>query len=175
MYGTSIGLDRPLASILLDIKAALDPRGAVLSSWNASQLQPCRPWTTSPGTIGQLVTSPGYGGGWRYISTSSAVTSSADYCLVRRGVPCVSACAALTLPCAPSIIGLARQQPERRHNAHNQHRQLRANRWHRRAVAVRPGSERHSSGRAARAVHRSPGDAVSELADGHHPQRMVRT
>lgn len=83
LYGTSIGLDRPLASILLDIKAALDPSGAVLGSWNASQSQPCRPWTTSPSTIGQSAALPGYGGGWRYISTSTAITGSADYCLVR--------------------------------------------------------------------------------------------
>lgn len=82
LYGTSIGLDRPLTSILLDIKAALDPTGAVLGSWNASQPQPCRPWTSIPGTIGQNPTSPGYGGGWNYISTASTATS-ADYCLVR--------------------------------------------------------------------------------------------
>ena len=90
LYGTSIGLDRPLASILLDIKAALDPSGAVLSSWNASQSQPCRPWTTSPGVIGQSAAQPGYGGGWRYISTSTTITSSADYCQVRSNC-CVGA------------------------------------------------------------------------------------
>jgi hypothetical protein len=84
LYGTSIGLDRPLASILLDIRAALDPSGAVLGSWNASQSQPCRPWTTSPGTIGQNALLPGYGGGWRYVSTASSVTGSADYCQVWR-------------------------------------------------------------------------------------------
>ena len=85
LYGTSIGLDRPLASILLDIKAALDPGGTVLSSWNSSQSQPCRPWTTSPGVIGQNSASPGYGGGWRYISTSTAIANSADYCQARCG------------------------------------------------------------------------------------------
>ena len=84
LYGTSIGLDRPLASILLDIRTALDPSGAVLGSWNASQSQPCRPWTTSPGTIGQNALLPGYGGGWRYVSTASSVTGSADYCQVWR-------------------------------------------------------------------------------------------
>ena len=77
LYGTSIGLDRPLVSILLDIKAAVDPSGAVLSAWNASHLQPCRPWGTS--TSVQSITSPVAGKSWTYISTTG-VANSAEYC-----------------------------------------------------------------------------------------------
>jgi hypothetical protein len=80
LYGTSIGLDRPLASILLDIKAALDPSGSVLRSWNASQLQPCRPWITNNGAYsGQNAKSRGYGAAWQYVSTDAS-TTSAEYC-----------------------------------------------------------------------------------------------
>jgi hypothetical protein len=77
LYGTSVGLDRPLVSILLDIKAALDPSGAVLSAWNASQLQPCRPWGYSASV--QSATSPVAGKSWKYISTTG-VANSAEYC-----------------------------------------------------------------------------------------------
>ena len=81
LYGTSIGLDRPLVNILLDIKAALDPGGTVLSSWNASQLQPCRPFSSdNGGTIVQRSSSPGYGRGWKYVSTVTTVVNSAEYC-----------------------------------------------------------------------------------------------
>ena len=79
LYGTSIGLDRPLASILLDIKSGVDPSGAALSSWNASQLQPCRPWSNAGVAPFQSALSPGYGRGWKYVSTSG-VTGSAEYC-----------------------------------------------------------------------------------------------
>jgi hypothetical protein len=72
LYGTSIGLDRPLVQILLDIKAALDPSGAVLSSWNASHLQCCRPWTYDGTNAGQNAASPVAGKSWRYISGASA-------------------------------------------------------------------------------------------------------
>ena len=77
LYGTSIGLDRPLVSILQDIKAAVDPSGAVLSAWNASHLQPCRPWGT--GASVQSITSPVAGKSWTYISTTG-VANSAEYC-----------------------------------------------------------------------------------------------
>ena len=72
LYGTSIGLDRPLVQILLDIKAALDPNGAVLSSWNSSHLQPCRPWTYDGSTAGQNAASPVAGKSWKYISFNNA-------------------------------------------------------------------------------------------------------
>ena len=80
LYGTSIGLDRPLANILLDIRAAVDPTGAVLGSWNSSQLQPCRPFSRDGGsTFAQNAASPGYGQSWRYVSTTN-VLNSAEYC-----------------------------------------------------------------------------------------------
>ena len=72
LYGTSIGLDRPLVQILLDIKAALDPNGAVLSSWNSSHLQPCRPWSYDGTNAGQNAASPAAGKSWRYISLNNA-------------------------------------------------------------------------------------------------------
>jgi hypothetical protein len=62
LYGTSIGLDRPLASILADVKAALDPSGAVLTSWITNAVQPCPPWVSTNGNNpGQSDASPGYG------------------------------------------------------------------------------------------------------------------
>jgi hypothetical protein len=79
LYGTSIGLDRPLVNILLDLKAALDPAGAVLSSWNASQLQPCRPWSDGGSAPFQNSASPVAGKSWTYISTAITATS-AEYC-----------------------------------------------------------------------------------------------
>jgi hypothetical protein len=168
----SIGLDRPLTSILLDIKAALDPSGAVLGSWNASQSQPCRPWTTSPGVIGQNPASPGYGGGWRYISTSTAVAGSADYCQVRLA-------AASAMPAAPDVLlafstGLAWWQPGRLYDTHNIDHQHCPDGWHRGSVAVRLGPEGHTSSRASRAADRPPGHTVKELADWQHSQRLVR-
>lgn len=42
VYGTSIGLDRPMASILNDVKAALNPNGTALAGWTlGTTLQPC--------------------------------------------------------------------------------------------------------------------------------------
>ena len=80
LYGTSIGLDRPLASILMDLKAAMDPAGASLTAWRGSQLQPCRPWVSGSASFqGQNSALPGYGGGWSYVSTVASA-SSAEYC-----------------------------------------------------------------------------------------------
>ena len=80
LYGTSVGLDRPLVNILLDIKAALDPTNSVLTSWNASQLQPCRPFSYNGGSnAAQSASSPGYGQSWKYISTAN-VLNSGEYC-----------------------------------------------------------------------------------------------
>ena len=61
LYGTSIGLDRPLVSILADVKAALDPSGAMLTSWNSSAVQPCPPWLSGNANPVQSATTPGYG------------------------------------------------------------------------------------------------------------------
>lgn len=45
LIGTSIGLPRPLAYILTDVKAALDPAGTVLADWRIAQsVQPCAPF-----------------------------------------------------------------------------------------------------------------------------------
>ena len=72
LYGTSIGLDRPLVQILLAIKAAVDPRGAVLSSWNTTHLQVCRPWSYNAANSGQNAASPVAGKSWSYISGAGA-------------------------------------------------------------------------------------------------------
>ena len=96
LYGTSIGLDRPLVNILLDIKAALDPANSVLSSWNASQLQPCRPFSYNGGSnAAQSVSSPGYGQSWKYISTTN-VLNSAEYCQDLQAVSITVATSPLT-------------------------------------------------------------------------------
>jgi hypothetical protein len=96
LYGTSIGLPRPLANILMDIAAGLDPNATVLRSWNASQLQPCRPWVTNNGAYpGQRTSSPGYGAAWTYISTATTATS-ADYCQDVGSYPYISATPAVT-------------------------------------------------------------------------------
>ena len=77
LYGTAIGLDRPLASILLAIAAAADPGGAVLgAAWTAPSpgtlVQPCRAWSNGSAAPAQLVSSPVLGAGWRYISAAGA-------------------------------------------------------------------------------------------------------
>jgi hypothetical protein len=73
LFGTSMGLDLPLTSILQDIRAAMDPAG-VLSSWNASRLQPCPPYT------GQPSSSPGYGSWWAGLYKGVAPANSTSYC-----------------------------------------------------------------------------------------------
>jgi hypothetical protein len=71
LYGTSIGLDRPLVSILRDVQAALDPSGAVLKSWGAAHWQPCAPWVSSNGANpNQNVSTPGYGRSWSGVTCS---------------------------------------------------------------------------------------------------------
>jgi hypothetical protein len=68
----------------------------VLRSWNASQLQPCRPWVTNNGAYpGQRTSSPGYGAAWTYISTATTATS-ADYCQDVGSYPYISATPAVT-------------------------------------------------------------------------------
>jgi hypothetical protein len=63
--GTSLGLDWPLAAILADVRAALDPSGGVLGGWNASaSVQPCAPYS------GQRSGRLGYGGSWTGVTCS---------------------------------------------------------------------------------------------------------
>jgi hypothetical protein len=67
LYGTSIGLDRPLIDILRDAQAALDPSNtsALAASWGSTHLQPCAPWKSTRTTYpGQVVTLAGYGRSW---------------------------------------------------------------------------------------------------------------
>ena len=98
LYGTSIGLPRPLRDILLDIKSALDPNGTVLASWNTSNgLQPCRPWVTNNGAYpGQSAASPGYGRSWMFVSTPAG-GKSADFCQDVGSYPYVSASPFITV------------------------------------------------------------------------------
>ena len=75
LYGTSIGLDRPMVSILLDIKASLDPTNAALGSWRSTDLQPCRAW------YGQgASTAPQAPKAWRYVSTAYTSGVLGEYC-----------------------------------------------------------------------------------------------
>ena len=81
LFGTSIGLDRPLASILMDVKAGLDPTG-VLTSWNSSLVQPCPPWLSGNSYPSQVTTSPGYGRSWTGVTCGdwdgAVVTSTSN-------------------------------------------------------------------------------------------------
>ena len=81
LFGTSIGLDRPLASILMDVKAGLDPTG-VLTSWNSSLMQPCPPWLSGNSNPSQQVSLPGYGRAWTGVTCSdwdgAVVTSTSN-------------------------------------------------------------------------------------------------
>ena len=89
-------MDRPLSIVLQDVRAALDPSGAVLR-WNATQRQPCRPWITSNGVFqGQSSASPGYGGGWTYVSTTTSVVGSAEFCQDVGSAPYVTLAATTT-------------------------------------------------------------------------------
>lgn len=55
LTGTSIGLDRPMASILGDVRAAVNPDGATLASWGlGGNVQPC--WQYSGQPSGRLTT-----------------------------------------------------------------------------------------------------------------------
>jgi hypothetical protein len=51
----------------------------VLRSWNASQLQPCRPWSNGGSAPMQSSSSAVSGSSWKYVSTVD-VTGSAEYC-----------------------------------------------------------------------------------------------
>ena len=83
LFGTSIGLDRPLAAILMDMKAAMDPGGTVLAAWNSTTMQFCPPWLASGGNPGQQASSPGYGR-WLtglYKPDSAGAATGTSYCL----------------------------------------------------------------------------------------------
>lgn len=63
LKGTSIGLPRPLPYILMDIKAAVDPTGLLLTDWNIAQsVQPCAAYSGQP--VGRL----GYGQAWSHVT-----------------------------------------------------------------------------------------------------------
>lgn len=48
LYGTSIGMDRPMALVLADIKAAANPGGSALSGWQLGVTsQPCMGWSSA--------------------------------------------------------------------------------------------------------------------------------
>ena len=74
-FGTSIGLDQPMAYILANVSAALDPSGAILPSWRTGSVQPCV-WASQPGglpTSGQPRL--GYGGAG-YLGITCATTGA---------------------------------------------------------------------------------------------------
>ena len=59
-FGTSLGLDAPLYTILQSVAAALDPSGALLPSWRTGW-QPCPPYSV---TVAQGAGSTMYGKAW---------------------------------------------------------------------------------------------------------------
>ncbi len=96
LYGTSIGLDRPLVDILRDVQAALDPSNtsALAASWGSTHLQACTPYKSSNAPLttypGQAVTQPGYGRSWLgvtcqdgpgFIVTAAAVGAASNVVL----------------------------------------------------------------------------------------------
>jgi hypothetical protein len=66
LYGTSMGLNRSMISILRDVQAALDPNGtsALAASWGGAHLQPCAPWGSANNYPGQQSSSAGFGRAW---------------------------------------------------------------------------------------------------------------
>lgn len=74
--GTSIGLDEPMIYTLRNMSTALDPTGAVLSTWNRPTLQPCPPYTGQQGSLQQGTSGfyerLGYGGSFAYVTCSNA-------------------------------------------------------------------------------------------------------
>lgn len=58
--GTSLGLDRPMRDILLDILAAMDPLNSsgLSASWRPTDAQPCAPWRSSNNNPPQNSSSP---------------------------------------------------------------------------------------------------------------------
>lgn len=78
-FGTSLGLDRPMAYILQDIAAALDPQGLVLgqgaTAWNAAvSLQPCPPYT-SPQVM--PTRQYAYGKSWMFVTCNNIYAAGA--------------------------------------------------------------------------------------------------
>jgi hypothetical protein len=66
LYGTSLGLDRLMVSILRDAQAGLDPSNtsALAASWGGVHLQPCAPWGSANANPGQQSSSAGFGRAW---------------------------------------------------------------------------------------------------------------
>jgi hypothetical protein len=65
LYGTSLGLNRSMVSILRDAQAGLDPNSVALQpSWGIWHVQPCAPWGSANAYPGQRNTSTGYGRSW---------------------------------------------------------------------------------------------------------------
>ena len=75
-FGTSIGLDAPLYTILQSVAAALDPSGSLLPSWRTGW-QPCPPYSV---TVAQGAGGTMYGKAWAGVTCadgpSNACTSS---------------------------------------------------------------------------------------------------
>jgi hypothetical protein len=106
LYGTSIGLDRPLADILRDAQAALDPgnTSALAASWGSTHLQPCAPWksTRTPVTTfpGQAVTQPGYSRSWVGVFCNDDAQTAAKRLGGIDALVLSSSALAGTVPCA---------------------------------------------------------------------------
>jgi hypothetical protein len=66
LVGTSIGLNRSLASILREIQTAADPSNTSSKSttWLPSHWQPCAPWSSANSNPAQAATQLGYGRSW---------------------------------------------------------------------------------------------------------------
>jgi hypothetical protein len=76
LYGTSIGLDRPLVDMLREVQAALDPTNTstLAASWGSTHLQPCAPWKSlGSNNVGQASTSLAFGRAWTGVMCQDTV------------------------------------------------------------------------------------------------------
>ena len=83
--GTSLGLDRPMAAILQDVRAALDPWNNTLTSWNnVTSPQPCAPYAGQPSVVAGTGWAAGtpraaYGGSWAGVLCSTGIDQGGVY------------------------------------------------------------------------------------------------
>jgi hypothetical protein len=74
LFGTSIGLARPMVAVLRDTQVALDPSNtsSLRSSWGTWHWQPCAPWGAGSSTTipVQATAQIGYGRGWMGVGCS---------------------------------------------------------------------------------------------------------
>ena len=89
-FGTSLGFNQPVYSVLQAAAAVLDPGGALGPGWHTG-LQPCPPWSFYRGGVwyNQSVSSVAYGGSWTGV-TCQDWCSTSSYSGVIGGVSAIA-------------------------------------------------------------------------------------